>query len=104
MDHLHLRMCQASESWPCNTLANPANSFVTFHELRLSPRIVLPELNQGLALARAAAKLSPRQTPLLELCTGGQAAYLGLKQLHQRVQSDWSGLPSQEKDAQSAPT
>ena len=41
-------MCQASESWPCKTLANPANSFVTFHELRLSPRIVLPELNPSL--------------------------------------------------------
>ncbi|KAI0644012.1 hypothetical protein C8Q79DRAFT_913810 [Trametes meyenii] len=46
-----------------------------------------------LSAARASGKLSPRQLALLDLRTG---AYL--KQLHERVQNDWFGLPSQEKD------
>ncbi|KAI0635375.1 hypothetical protein C8Q77DRAFT_1255566 [Trametes polyzona] len=46
-----------------------------------------------LSAARASGKLSPRQVALLDLRTG---AYL--KQLHERVQNDWFGLPSQEKD------
>ncbi|KAI0777430.1 hypothetical protein BD413DRAFT_516566 [Trametes elegans] len=47
-----------------------------------------------LSAARASGKLSPRQEALLDLRTG---AYL--KQLHDRVQNDWFGLPTQEQDA-----
>ncbi|OJT06000.1 hypothetical protein TRAPUB_3187 [Trametes pubescens] len=47
----------------------------------------------SLSAARASGKLSARQTALLDLRTG---AYL--KQLHERVQNDWFGLPTQDKD------
>ena len=43
-----------------------------------------------LSVARASGKLSERQLALLDLRTG---AYL--KTLHERVQNDWFGLPSQ---------
>ncbi|TFK81374.1 hypothetical protein K466DRAFT_604544 [Polyporus arcularius HHB13444] len=46
-----------------------------------------------LSCARASGKLSDRQLAMLDLRTG---AYL--KQLHERVQNDWFGMPSQEKD------
>ncbi|RDX49438.1 hypothetical protein OH76DRAFT_1382138 [Lentinus brumalis] len=46
-----------------------------------------------LSRARASGKLSDRQLAMLDLRTG---AYL--KQLHERVQNDWFGMPSQEKD------
>lgn len=47
----------------------------------------------SLSVARASGKLSPRQMALLDLRTGAH-----LKQLHERVQNDWFGLPTQEKD------
>lgn len=46
-----------------------------------------------LATARDSGKLTPRQMLLLDLRVGSY-----LKQLHERVQNDWFGLPSQEKD------
>ncbi|KAH9944647.1 hypothetical protein B0H21DRAFT_779484 [Amylocystis lapponica] len=45
-----------------------------------------------LSHARASGSLSPRQSLLLDLRMG---AYL--KQLHERVQNDWFGLPSQAR-------
>ncbi|TBU23453.1 hypothetical protein BD311DRAFT_73367 [Dichomitus squalens] len=46
-----------------------------------------------LTLARASGKLSPRQAALLDLRLGSY-----LKQLHERVQNDWFGFPTQAKD------
>ncbi|KAI0699752.1 hypothetical protein C8T65DRAFT_580867 [Cerioporus squamosus] len=72
----------------------------TVHALDTSGDIVpypylLLEHPRGVPLsrARASGKLSERQLAMLDLRTG---AYL--KQLHERVQNDWFGLPSQEKD------
>ncbi|KAI0828516.1 hypothetical protein BC628DRAFT_1417522 [Trametes gibbosa] len=46
-----------------------------------------------LSVARTSGKLSPRQNALLDLRSGAH-----LKELHERVQNDWFGLPTQEKD------
>ena len=73
---------------------------ITVHALDTSESLVpysylLLEHPRGVPLshARASGKLSARQLAMLDLRTG---AYL--KQLHERVQNDWFGLPSQEKD------
>ncbi|KAH9896488.1 hypothetical protein C8Q73DRAFT_412075 [Cubamyces lactineus] len=66
-----------------------SNSIVPYPYLLLGHPRGVP-----LSAARASGKLSPRQAALLDLRTGSY-----LKQLHERVQNDWFGLPSQEQDA-----
>ncbi|KAI0367288.1 hypothetical protein BV20DRAFT_568870 [Pilatotrama ljubarskyi] len=66
----------------------------TSHDIVPYPYLLLSHpRGVPLSAARASGKLSPRQAALLDLRTG---AYL--KQLHERVQNDWFGLPSQEKE------
>ncbi|KAI0328773.1 hypothetical protein GY45DRAFT_951677 [Cubamyces sp. BRFM 1775] len=86
---LNLLSSQTDIPHPPVHALDTSNSLVPYPYLLLGHPRGVP-----LSAARASGKLSPRQAALLDLRTG---AYL--KQLHERVQNDWFGLPSQEQDA-----
>ncbi|KAI0354084.1 hypothetical protein OH77DRAFT_539285 [Trametes cingulata] len=85
---LNLLATQTDIPHPAVHLLDTSHDIVPYSYLLLSHPRGVP-----LSAARASGKLSPRQAALLDLRTG---AYL--KQLHERVQNDWFGLPSQEKE------
>ncbi|KAI8973109.1 hypothetical protein BD414DRAFT_540009 [Trametes punicea] len=91
MEHALLKLVASQTDIPHPTIhvLDTSHSIVPYPYLLLSHPRGIP-----LSAARASGKLSPRQAALLDLRTG---AYL--KQLHERVQNDWFGLPSQEQDA-----
>lgn len=71
-----------------------ANVYKIDETLQLMPYpYLLLSYPRGIPLAESRAALSPRQNTLLDLRLGSY-----YKQLHEEVQNDWFGLPSQEKD------
>ncbi|KAI1792286.1 hypothetical protein LXA43DRAFT_1093811 [Ganoderma leucocontextum] len=89
-EHALLKLIASQSDIPTPTILafDPSTSLVPYQYLLLAHPGGIP-----LALVRASGKLSPRQAALLDLRLGSY-----LKQLHERVQNDWFGLPSQAKD------
>ncbi|RPD56527.1 hypothetical protein L226DRAFT_567663 [Lentinus tigrinus ALCF2SS1-7] len=89
-EHTLLGLLSSQTDIPTPTVhaLDTSESIVPYPYLLLSHPHGVP-----LSHARTSGKLSARQLAMLDLRTG---AYL--KQLHSRVQNDWFGLPSQEKD------
>ena len=89
-EHALLKLITSQSDVPAPTIIafDPSASLVPYQYLLLTHPGGIP-----LSLVRASGKLSPRQGALLDLRLGSY-----LKQLHERVQNDWFGLPSQAKD------
>ena len=89
-EHSLLKLIASQSDVPTPTIIafDPSASLVPYQYLLLAHPGGVP-----LALVRASGKLSPRQQALLDLRLGSY-----LKQLHERVQNDWFGLPSQAAD------